>query len=183
MMGAHLAPEFLWVEQDGVLGKYVRQPLQLNGFNIEGLAYRGGKLFFGVRGPNLGGDAFIIEADAKSLFAGKTEAKLHRLPVGAGAGIRELAALKDGSFLVLTGNACAEASKKQPETLAPGDDQIFRLFRYVPGSTASLLGDVPKPSAKAEGLLVLSEQSNSAEVLVLFDSAPGGGAKSYRVSW
>ncbi len=172
-----------WVEQDAVLGKFARQPLQLNGFNIEGLAYRKGKLYFGVRGPNLDGDAFIIEVEAKSLFAGKIATILHRLKVGTGVGIRELAALSDGSFLVLAGNACAEESKKQPQTLAPGPDKLFRLFRYTPGGSAALLGEVPQPSAKAEGLLVLEEGEKTADVMVLFDSAPGGGAKTYRVSW
>jgi hypothetical protein len=92
--------------------------------------------------------------------------------------------LRDG-FLVLTGNASAEATKKQPKTMAPGDDVAFTLWFWRPvgpGGFTQKIGELPEPTAKAEGLLVLEETADEVEVLVLFDSAPGGGPKSYRLS-
>jgi hypothetical protein len=174
-----------WVEQHPDLAAHVRQPLQLNGFNIEGLAARDGRLWFGLRAPNRNGVAFVIEADPAGLFSGKMDgAVLHRIPVGQGLGIRELAALRDG-FLVLTGNASAEATRKQPTTMAPGEDQKFALWFWRPsgpGSYSVKIGELPEPSAKAEGLLILRDEGNRIDVLVLFDSAAGGGPKQYAVT-
>jgi len=171
-----------WAAKDPVLGRHVRQPLQLNGFNIEGLAAKDGKLWFGLRAPNEGGDAFVVETSPAALFEkGGEGSVLHRIPVGAGVGIREIAALRDG-FLVLTGNASAEATKKQPKTMAPGDDVSFTLWFWRPGGLTQKIGELPEPTAKAEGLLVLEETADEVEVLVLFDSAPGGGPKAYRLS-
>ncbi|HWB06351.1 MAG TPA: DUF3616 domain-containing protein [Verrucomicrobiales bacterium] len=172
-----------WVRSNSVLGKYAGQPLQTNGFNIEGLTMKGGKLWFGVRGPNENGDAFVIETDPQSLFSGNPEAALHRLKVGATQGIREIAALNNG-FLILTGNACAEASKEIPKSLAPPHDQTFRFFFWNPAGNPSLtfVGDLPSPSAKAEGMLVLEDAAGHIDVLVIFDGASGGGPKVYRLS-
>ncbi len=170
-----------WVEKNSTLSSNVRQPLQLNGFNIEGLAAKDGKLWFGVRGPNLKGDAFVIEATPASLFTPTPEATLHALSIGNGMGVRELVGVKEG-FLILTGNACAEATKKQPETMAPGEDQTFRLFIWKPGTPPRLIGDVPQPSAKAEGMLLLDETESTIDILMLFDSAPAGGPRAYRIS-
>ena len=171
-----------WVEKNAVLGSHVRQPLQLNGFNIEGLAAKNGKLWLGVRGPNINGSAYVIEAAPASLFTAAPEATLHTLAIGQGMGIRELVPVQDG-FLVLTGNACAEASKKFPDSMARADDQHFRMFIWTPGKDPAVrfIGDVPAPSAKAEGMMVLAETAQSIDVLMLFDSAPGGGPAVYRI--
>ena len=160
-----------WVQANSVLGASVGQSLQTNGFNIEGLAHKGGKLWFGVRAPNLNGDAFVIEAVPASLFGGSPQAALHRLQVGPGLGIREIAALKDG-FLVLTGAAPSEA----------GRDDSFALFFWSPGGAARFIGELPDPSAKAEGLYILDDAADHLDVLVIFDGAAGGAPKAYRVA-
>lgn len=159
-----------WVEKDAVLGPSLGKPLQADGFNIEGLAWRDGKLWFGVRAPNVGGDAFVIESDPASIFAGTPQARLHRLSVGAGLGIREIAALREG-FLVLVGEANSDT----------GPDNEFRLYHWMPGHTPEFIAALPSPSGKAEALLVLSDTERHADVLVVFDSAPGGGPKTYRL--
>jgi hypothetical protein len=103
--------------------------------------------------------------------------------VGATQGIREIAALNTG-FLVLTGNACAEASKAFPTTLAPPHDHTFRLFFWNPGGNpaTTYIGDLPSPSAKAEGMLVLEDAADHIDVLVICDGAHGGGPKVYRLT-
>ena len=160
-----------WVQGNSVLGASVGQSLQANGFNIEGLAHKSGKLWFGVRAPNLNGDAFVIEAVPSSLFGGSPQAALHRLQVGPGLGIREIAALKDG-FLVLTGAAPSDV----------GSDASFALFFWNPAGGARFIGELPNPSAKAEGLYILDDAADHVDVLVIFDGASGGAPKAYRVA-
>ena len=160
-----------WVQRNAVLGSSAGQSLQTNGFNIEGLTYKNGKLWFGVRGPNVNGDAFVIEAVPSSLFGGTPQASLHRLKIGPGLGIREIAALKEG-FLVVTGAAPSDV----------GSDGSFALFFWNPGGAARLIGEIPNPSAKAEGLYILNDAADHVDVLVIFDGAAGGGPKAYRVA-
>src|SRR4030095_5738554 len=57
-----------WLESSPQFQDHVGRPLQQNGFNTEGLACAGGRLYFGVRGPSLDGSACIIEVGAEELF-------------------------------------------------------------------------------------------------------------------
>lgn len=175
---------FQWAEKHPVLKDYVRKPLQLNGFNIEGLCARDGKLWFGVRGPNLNGTIHVIETTGASLFGtGELQATLHSLQTGTdGIGVRELAALKEG-LLILTGNASAEASKQQPKTMArdPNGDSRFELWLWSPGQDVKRVGLVPNFPGKAEGLYVMEDTGTHAEVVILHDSEPQGGAKVIRL--
>ena len=160
-----------WVQANAVLGRSAGRSLQQNGFNIEGLAHKDGKLWFGVRAPNLNGDAFVIEAGPASLFSGAPQATLHRLTVGPGLGIRDIAALGDG-FLLVTGTASSDV----------GRDDSFSLFFWSPGGGARLAGELPNPSGKAEGLYILDDAADHVDVLVIFDGASGGAPKAYRVA-
>lgn len=167
---------------------HLRQPLQQNGFNVEGLACADGRLYFGVRGPNIDGSAFIIEVGAKEFFAGSgmgVEPKVHTIPVGAGKGIRELVSVT-GGFLMLTGNACAEASKDFPDSLAREDDAGFTLS-FLPSSgpgnigKPETIGDVSASDGKAEGLLVLRDADGVIDLLILHDGLEQGGATEFTV--
>lgn len=172
-----------WAENSAEFRDYVKKPLQLNGFNIEGLAFKDGKLFFGVRGPNVQGSTWVIETSAAELFKGGTpECTAHELPVGEGRGIRELVPVKEG-FLILTGNASAEASKKFPVSQARRADKSFELFLWQPGGKPELssIGAIPDPADKAEGMLVLEDTEKYVDVLVIFDGAAGGAPTVYRV--
>jgi len=160
-----------WVQADPVLGRSAGQSLQDNGFNIEGLAWKDGRLWFGVRAPNYNGDTFVIEAPGSSLFSGRPQAKLHRLQVGPGNGIREIAALSEG-FLIVTGTASSDVGK----------DDDFYFFHWKPGSSPVPVGQVPAPAGKAEGLYILGESTGTIDVLVIFDGASGGGPKAYRLT-
>ena len=160
-----------WVQGNSVLGASAGQSLQANGFNIEGLAHKGGKLWFGVRAPNLNGDAFVIEATPGSLFGGSPQASLHRMKVGPGLGIREIAALKDG-FLIVTGAAASDV----------GRDESFALWFWNPGGGARFIGEIPDPAGKAEGLYILDDAADHVDVLVIFDGVAGGAPKAYRVA-
>lgn len=171
-----------WAARDPVLGPYTGRPLQRNGFNLEGLAWRDGRLWFGVRAPNLDGDAFVIEAEPAALFAGgAATATLHRVHIGPGLGLRELAAVRDG-FLLLAGEACAEASKQIPDSMAAAADPGFSFFAWRPGAASAVpIGRLPDAPGKAEGLLVLRDDLASVDVLVLFDGPSQGAPRVLRL--
>ncbi|MES2709619.1 MAG: DUF3616 domain-containing protein [Verrucomicrobiota bacterium] len=173
-----------WLEKSAEFRDFVRKPLQLNGFNIEGLTFQNGRLWFGVRGPNVKGNTYVIEVTPESLFGGGIpDCKAHALPVGQGRGIRELAAVRDG-FIILTGNASAEASKKFPNSESRLPDKSFDLFLWRPGKTPETqsIGALPFPADKAEAILILEDAEKYVDMLVLSDGAENGGARSYRLT-
>lgn len=171
-----------WLEKTPRLQPHVKQPLQQNGLNIEGLTWSKGKLYFGLRAPNTDGRALVIEVSPAEIFNGKPRAlDLHEIAVPRGRGIREIAALRDG-FLILTGNASAEASKKIPVSQAPGPDKHFELSHWNGTSAeATKLGTLPDNGGKAEALLVLKDEAAYADVLVIFDGLPGGQPVEVRI--
>ena len=173
-----------WFERSPEFAAQVGQPLQRNGLNIEGLAYAQGRLYFGLRGPNVDGTGYVIETGAEALFSGAAvECVMHRLPLGAGRGVRDLAACRDG-FLLIAGNASAEASKAFPVSEARQPDTRFQLGWWRPGTTPSVewIGDLDSGEGKAEALLILEDTGAHIDLLCLFDGAPEGGAKAYRLS-
>ena len=172
-----------WLEKTPLLEPHVKQPLQQNGLNIEGLAWSGGKLYFGLRAPNQNGQGLVIEASPAEIFSGKPrELTVHEISIPKGRGIREISAVRDG-FLILTGNASAEASKKFPETMAAGPDTHFELLHWSGGgsNSASRIGKLPENGGKAEALLVLKDEESHSDVLVIFDGLQGGEPLSVRV--
>lgn len=173
-----------WMERTPEWAAHLGQPLQHNGLNIEGLAFADGKLYFGLRGPNVEGHAFVIEVGADALFSGAAvEPVVHRLPLGAGRGVRDLVACRDG-FLFIAGNASAEASKAFPVSEARQPDTRFQLGWWRPGTTPSVewIGDLTAGEGKAEALLVLEDAGVHIDVVCLFDGAPDGGATAYRLN-
>jgi Protein of unknown function (DUF3616) len=81
------------------------------GVNIEGLAIKDGRLFFGFRGPTDNGAAYILSVDANALFNGKgMDPELFPIDVGKGRAIRDLATVSDG-VLVLAGPDDDESNK------------------------------------------------------------------------
>ena len=73
------------------------------GVNIEGLAVRNGRLYFGFRGPVDDGEAHILAVDADGLFSGEDPHPMRvSVNVGKGRAIRDLLAVSDG-VLVLAG--------------------------------------------------------------------------------
>lgn len=177
-----------WLETSALFKEHVRQPLQQNGFNIEGLACAGGRLYFGVRAPGIDGTAFIIEAGAEELFrlaGAELQPKVHTVPVGPDRGIRELVSV-GGGFLMLTGNAGAEASKQFPQSTARQPDTGFALSFLPSNGPGNIgrpesIGDVSAPDGKAEGLLVLRDADGVMDLLILHDGLEQGGATMFTV--
>jgi hypothetical protein len=172
-------PELTWrlgeaLRHADQVGAHYGLPLDpaRQGLDIEGVAALGDgeDLLFGLRAPSLGGHAFVVRAHAAELFAPGTgsapSARVARLPLGEGVGIRDLAALPDGRLLVLSGAAQSQAGVPQGLAVAvPGAQPVWAVHPLLPRIEA------PRAEAKAEGIAVLAAAGGTLTVLVLFEDA------------
>lgn len=170
------------LEGDTTLVRYFGKPLQQKGVNIEGLALRRGQLFVGLRNPNLGGHAFVLELSASAIFDSVRQPTyaLHRLNLGEGLGIREIVAAKSG-FLIIAGNAGSEPSDVFPIASDYEKDRGYWLYAWNgKGSAVDKIGRLPNAPGKAEAMTILEESPDEATVLILFDGPKGGQPSVYR---
>ncbi len=168
---------------DSVLGMHFGKPLQHRGVNIEGLAVRDGRLFVGLRGPNLEGNAFILEVRADDVFTdGPLPAcVLHRLQLGAGYGIREIVAGRS-SFLIIAGNSASEPSEKYTQSEDYDENREFILCSWDGKSPeVHKIGPIPDVRGKAEAMTILEETEDHVLVLMLFDGPRQGRPTEYRI--
>jgi hypothetical protein len=161
------------LDGDRHLAPFMEVPAKENGFDIEGLAVRGGQVMLGLRGPVLRGWAIVLE-----LFVEASGGKLKLKPVTAdgrcyrkhfldlaGCGIRDLCFFK-GDLLVLAGPTMDL-------------DGPFRLHRWRPSTRPDaetitgaagcpVLMDLPagRDADHAEGIVVLDDR----ELLVVYDN-------------
>jgi uncharacterized protein DUF3616 len=167
---------------DEHLGSFLTIPGKDNGFDIEGLAVAGERLFIGLRGPVLRGWAVILEVELEEdndqrstlrLKAIGPNARLYRkhfLHLG-GLGIRDLCA-QGSDLLILAG----------PTMDLDGPVTIFRWpdgtepkgENVVPASELERVLDVPYGQGvdHAEGMTLFSPDGGKARsLLVVYDSA------------
>ncbi|MDO1451627.1 DUF3616 domain-containing protein [Rhodocytophaga aerolata] len=156
---------------------FMHIPGKDNGFDIEGLAIKGEKLYIGLRGPVLRGWAAILEVEvvdtADGYFALKEQAdgklyKKHFLHLG-GMGIRELAILKEdllilaGPTMDLDGEIAVFRWKnglhQQKEALV-GKEELEKLFTVPHGFDSNSGKD------KAEGMTIFDQR----HLLIVYDS-------------
>lgn len=167
---------------DKHLGSFLALPGKDNGFDIEGLAVAGARLFLGLRGPVLRGWAVILEVELKQ--DNKQPATLRLKPIGpkqrlyrkhflqlGGLGIRDVCA--QGADLLILAGPTMEL------------DGPVTLFRW-PGGTApkgecvvladalQRVLDVPYGQGvdHAEGMTLFAPDGGTARsLLVVYDSA------------
>jgi hypothetical protein len=158
---------------------YFYLPSKENGFDIEGLAARGNKVFIGLRGPVLRGIAILLEIEVKEGLSNELTLepiginnrlyKRHFLDLG-GLGVRELCwDESDESLLVLAG----------PTMDLDGSHSLFRLNKPLSLEDNSIssqqnhqleyLGDIPHchHGDRAEGLTLYGDTNS---ILVVYDS-------------
>lgn len=153
------------------------------GTNIEGLAVAGDRLFVGLRTPVKDGKAFVVSAPVAGLFApgaaplDPASVRTHAVALGAMAGIRDLAALKDGRLLILSG-----PGDKQPEV-------PFALWLFDPSGNAltaiAPLAQVKAPDGergKAETMTILEEKGKTLRLLILYDNIGNGAPQEVSVT-
>ncbi|MFP4089679.1 MAG: DUF3616 domain-containing protein [Cyclobacteriaceae bacterium] len=163
---------------DRHLCKFMEIPGKDNGFDIEGIAVLGERVFIGLRGPVLRGYALILEialdekknGKLKLKKIGKDGAKYRKHFVHLqGMGIRELA-FADQDLLILAGPTmdCDGAISLYRMNNGPADveesltynDELDQLFHV------SLGHETPYGKDKAEGI-TLTEDHN---IMVVYDA-------------
>lgn len=162
------------IEKDEHVKAKFNKPLSEGGVNIEGIAVRNGRMYFGLRGPSLEQQAFVLSVNADALFTKLDDLKPEPTPLklGENTGIRDLAVVNDG-ILILAGPTRDE---EVPYTvwLWDGSSKTAKPLATLDLSTVTA-------GAKAEILVPLEEDAASIRVLVMFDSAENGGAVSFNV--
>jgi hypothetical protein len=157
------------------------------GAGIEGMAAIGNRLHLGFRTPSAQGKATILSLDAERLFASGSEPSTAKpealaLDLGAGVGIRDLAALDEERILVLSGPADAgqAAYVLHVVTLSTGKLQSLAELRTDQKGKQKGKDGGPE-TAKAEGIAVIAPDDGSVTILVVYDNIDDGGPRLHRI--
>jgi hypothetical protein len=148
---------------DPHLAAFVPLPGKDNGFDIEGLAARGMRLFVGVRGPVLREWSCILELQLEDggdrlrlrRFDDGTRYRKHFLKLN-GLGVRDLLVLND-DLLILAG----------PSMAHDGPHEIWRWRNALKAGAVAAMSDVKRLLA-----LPQPEHVDRAEGFTAFDAAP-----------
>jgi Protein of unknown function (DUF3616) len=166
------------LKADEHVGRFIKVPAKENGFDLEGIAVRGSRVFLGLRGPVLRGWAIILQLDLKETRPGRLRPRRigpdgeryrkHFLDL-EGLGIRDLTFDRD-RLLILAGPTMDLDGPVRvfawPDCLAAGRQTI------ITGDELEPLLDVPfqRGADHAEGIAVLGRADGGAELLVVYDS-------------
>jgi hypothetical protein len=179
------------LRKDEHLGSFLAIPGKDNGFDIEGLAVAGERLFLGLRGPVLRGWAVILEVELeedkdhsstlrlKEIGPNNRRYRKHFLHLG-GLGIRDLCA--QGSDLLILAGPTMDLDG--PVTVLrwsggtePKEENVVRTSELPDSELKSVL-DVPYGQDKergkdhAEGITLFSPDGGEAHsLLVVYDAA------------
>jgi hypothetical protein len=162
------------VRQDPHLRDFVAIPGKDNGFDIEGLAVVGERLFIGLRGPVLRGWAVILEVEPEADGGDDSTLKLKEIGPGGrpyrkhfvelgGLGVRDLSA--QGSDLLILAGPTMDLDGPVTIFRWPGGAEP-RGESLVFGGNLEAVLDVPYGRGKEKG-------TDHAEGMTLF--SPGGG--------
>ena len=158
------------------------------GVNIEGLAVKDGRLFFGFRGPAIDGTTKILAVDADTLFTGgDTNPKLSTIVVGQGRAVRDLHAVSDG-ILVLAGPDDDKKNKNVGWIVARwrAQDASDAIGQPKPLAQLDLSGVKKRPcddeDRKPEGLAVIDDRPGEPYRVVIFsDGMCDGGPLDFTI--
>ncbi|MEJ0077427.1 MAG: hypothetical protein WDO17_18700 [Alphaproteobacteria bacterium] len=136
-----------------------------------GASVRGPRVVnLGFRAPVIGGKAFIVSADAASVFAtsGTFTPTVTPVALGLNVGIRDLATVNDGILILGASNRSVQ--------------QRHSLFLLQTDGQLKHLADIVEPTDRtAEALLVLLDDPEFYIVLLMFDGVANGGPLQYFV--
>lgn len=153
------------------------------GVNIEAIAALNGRLFFGLRGPNLNGQAFVVSVDAKSLFeGGDKKPALAKIVVGEKRGFRDFAAA-EGEILALVGpdddSARVDYSIFELRGLSREETPIVRELAIL-NLDKTPLSEKGAP-IKPEAITLLDATPSHYRLLVLSDGGENGAPLVFNV--
>ena len=169
---------FHWLKRDTHLKPFFDIPSKENGFDIEGIAAKGSRVWVGLRGPVLRGHGVIVEFDFKR--KGDTRLKARRLDGKRryrkhvldtrGLGIRDLC-FDGNDLLILLGTPLASDG---PCHVMRWENAAFDTTSgVVDKSRTTLVLDLPytKGEDHAEGMDLLDlGTGNRCRLLVVYDS-------------
>lgn len=164
--------------KDTHLGRFLNIPAKENGFDIEGLAAIGDRLFIGLRGPVLRGWAVILDIEVEERRPGRLDLRAVG-PNGAlyrkhfldldGLGIRELV-LQGDDLLILAG----------PTMDLDGPVALYRWRDAASSTDQAVIGrdrlarilDLPhgQGTDHAEGIAVLRHPTGADRLILVYDS-------------
>jgi Protein of unknown function (DUF3616) len=167
------------LRKDTHIGRFMAVPAKENGFDIEGIAARGERVFLGLRGPVLRGWATLLELAVKEPEKGRLKPRKigkggarylkHFLDLG-GLGIRELAF--DGDALLILAGPTMDLDG--PVVLYRWADALGEGARkVVPAERLEILMRLPygRGEDHAEGVCWLpGDAGEKGELLVIYDS-------------
>lgn len=174
------------LREDEHLKDFLDIPGKDNGFDIEGLAVVGSRLFLGLRGPVLRGWAIVLEIEVAATEPGRLELKVinsddpqrptyrkHFLQLG-GLGVRELC-VQGADLLILAGPTMdldgPVTLYRWPGGAQPPDESLVFSEQLV------ALGAIPfgRGDDHAEGMTLFrnAEQETTA-ILVVYDASAAG---------
>lgn len=170
--------ELSWLlGRDEHLGRFMGVPAKENGFDIEGLAVKGERVWLGLRGPVLRGWAVILELELRE--AGRGELSLDRLDGSAaryhkhfldldGLGIRELC-WHGHDLLILAGPTM---DIDGPVRVHRWADPAAGIPTVTDRERVPAIGDVPfgHGTDHAEGLCLMKTEDGRTGLLVIYDS-------------
>jgi hypothetical protein len=163
---------------DKHLGRFLSLPGKENGFDIEGLAVRGSRIFIGLRGPVLRGWSVLLEIEVEE----KDDRRLGLRRIGSGdelyhkhflqldgLGIRDLCIAGD-DLLILAGPSMDHDGPIAIYTWKGGADPKGErlLWRESFGDPITVAHRPGKD--RAEGMSLLSEDDAPRQVLIVYDS-------------
>jgi hypothetical protein len=160
------------------------------GADIEGLAAHDGRLFFGFRGPTIGGRAPVLSVDADALFGtGTPQARVFLLDLEDGRGIRDIQSVPEG-FLILAGPGddpdhdvgwTIALWDGKADTDGKAHPRVLARLQLKDGDGKKVKRDTCDEETKPEGLAVLDRSSTHFRVLVLSDGMCDGGPLSFQI--
>ena len=166
------------LKSDEHVGRFIQVPAKENGFDLEGIAVRGSRVFLGLRGPVLRGWAMILELDLKEPRSGRLKPRRigpngeryrkHFLDL-EGLGIRDLCF--DGDRLLILAGPTMDLDGPVRVFAWPGCLQAGQQMVITEDELEPLL-DVPfqRGADHAEGISILGRANGRAELMVVYDS-------------
>ena len=161
--------------QDKVLSQFVNLTYSKNGVDIEGIALKNNRLYFGFRTPVLNNNYVPVIAVKFADLDRLDRYKLYYINLGGG-GIRDMVSVDNG-FLILTDGK--DNDNDYQLYFWNGSDE---LSNRNTGSIAEFLDGIPaKKNTRAEGLTILEETNISYKILVVYDGVSEGNPTIFEI--
>ena len=163
------------LSQDNVLQEFANLQRKKNGVDIEGIAVKGDRLYFGFRTPVLKNNYVpVVVVEFDRLDRDEYELRYVNLE---GSGIRDMVSV-DRGFLILA-DATGDNVNHYRVYFWNGSDNLLKSNEE---REIKSLSKIPtKKDTKAEGLTILQETASSYQILVVYDGVKQGNPTVFEI--